>query len=52
VPVQVDWEDGYLLPPSRPGLGIQFDRDAARKSPFRMTENPHLHRLDGSLTNW
>ena len=25
VPVQPEWEDGYLLPPTRPGLGIEFD---------------------------
>ena len=31
VPVQVEWEDGYLLPPTRPGLGIEFDREAARR---------------------
>ena len=52
VPVQVEWQDGYLLPPTRPGLGIVFDREAARKSPFQMTEPPHLHREDGSFTNW
>jgi galactonate dehydratase len=51
-PVQVDWQDGYLLPPTRPGLGIEFDRDAARRQPFQMTEMPHLRRLDGSFTNW
>ncbi len=52
VPVQVPWVDGYLLPPTGPGLGIEFDREAARRSPFQMTESPHLRRLDGSLTNW
>ena len=52
VPVQVEWQDGYLLPPTRPGLGIVFDREAARRSPFQMTEPPHLHREDGSFTNW
>jgi galactonate dehydratase len=52
VPVQPDWEDGYLLPSTRPGLGIEFDREAAKKHPFKMTEPPHLQRLDGSLTNW
>ena len=52
VPVQVDWEDGYLLPPTRPGLGIVFDRDAARAHPFEMTEPAHLHREDGAFTNW
>ena len=52
VPVQPEWQDGYLLPPTRPGLGIEFDREAARKHPFQMTELPHLRRLDGSVTNW
>jgi galactonate dehydratase len=52
VPVQPEWEDGYLLPSKRPGLGIEFDREAARAHPFKMAELPHLHRLDGSFTNW
>jgi galactonate dehydratase len=52
VPVQPEWNDGSLLPPSRPGLGIEFDRQAAEKRAFQMQELPHLHRLDGSLTNW
>jgi L-alanine-DL-glutamate epimerase-like enolase superfamily enzyme len=51
-PVQVEWQDGYLLPPTRPGIGVEFDREAAKKSPFRMTELPHLYREDGSVTNW
>jgi L-alanine-DL-glutamate epimerase-like enolase superfamily enzyme len=51
-PVQPEWEDGYLLPPTRPGLGIEFDREAAKKHPFQMGEAPHLYRRDGSLTNW
>jgi L-alanine-DL-glutamate epimerase-like enolase superfamily enzyme len=51
-PVQVEWEDGYLLPPNRPGLGIEFDREAAKKYPFQMSELPQLRRLDGSFTNW
>lgn len=46
------WEDGYLLPPDRPGLGIEFDREAIRKYPFAITELPHLRRNDGSVTNW
>jgi galactonate dehydratase len=52
IPVQPDWEDGYLLPPTRPGLGIEFDREAARAYPFQMTELPRMRRLDGSVTNW
>jgi galactonate dehydratase len=52
VPVQPEWEDGYLLPPTTPGLGIEFDREAARAYPFRNIGLPQLRRLDGSVTNW
>jgi len=54
VPVQPEWEDGYLLAGDLPGLGIEFDRAAARalSHTFEQTEPPHLHRLDGSFTNW
>ena len=49
---QPTWQDGYILPPTRPGLGIDFDRAAAAARPFQMTELPRLHREDGSFTNW
>ncbi len=52
VPVQPVWEDGYLLAPEIPGLGVEFDREAAKAHPMQMSELPHLHRLDGSVTNW
>jgi galactonate dehydratase len=52
VPEQPEWQDGYLLPPTRPGLGIEFVREAAKKHPFQMKEHPQLRRLDGSVTNW
>jgi L-alanine-DL-glutamate epimerase-like enolase superfamily enzyme len=42
----------YLLSLSGPGLGIEFDRDAAARHPPRWTEPPHLARCDGSFTNW
>jgi len=52
VPVQPEWEDGYLLPSTAPGLGVVFDREAAKAHPFRLTELPHLQRADGGFTNW
>jgi galactonate dehydratase len=52
VPVQPVWEAGYLLPPTTPGLGIEFDREAAKRSPMRPRELTHLRRADGSFTNW
>ena len=41
--------DRYPLP-TTPGLGIEFNEDAAGE--FRFYEQPHLHRKDGSKTNW
>lgn len=52
VPVQPEWKDGYLLPPTIPGIGVEFDREAAKKHPFQQAELPQLRRLDGSFTNW
>ncbi len=52
IPVQPEWKDGYLLPPTLPGLGIEFDREAAKKNPLRVRELSQLRRLDGSFTNW
>ncbi len=52
IPVQPEWADGCLLPPTRPGLGVEFDREAARKSPAQSRPSINLRRLDGSFTNW
>lgn len=52
VPVQIEWEDGYLLPPNRPGLGVEFDREAAKKHPMQDMGRIILHRPDGGFTNW
>jgi mannonate dehydratase len=52
VPVQPEWQDGYLLPPDLPGLGVEFDRAAARAHPMQKVGLPQLRRLDGSVTNW
>ena len=49
---QPEWVDGYLLPPDRPGLGIEFDREAIKRYPFEITGLPIIRRADGSFTNW
>jgi galactonate dehydratase len=35
-----------------PGLGIEVNEEAVRKQSFKFWEAPHLHRRDGSYTNW
>lgn len=46
------WEDGYLLAPTAPGLGVDFDEEAAKAHPYQPSHGPLLKRLDGALTNW
>ncbi|MEO6299755.1 MAG: mandelate racemase/muconate lactonizing enzyme family protein [Paracoccaceae bacterium] len=33
----IEWQDGYIIPPEAPGLGIEFDEDVARANPFTGT---------------
>ena len=33
----ITWEDGYIIPPEAPGLGIDFDEDLARAHPYTGT---------------
>ncbi len=37
---EIEWDDGYIRPPTGPGLGIEFDEDLARRHPF---EGSGLH---------
>ena len=49
---QPEWWDGYLLPPGRPGLGIELDPAVLEKYPYEPRSIPRLRRADGSYTNW
>ncbi|MEH6775869.1 MAG: mandelate racemase/muconate lactonizing enzyme family protein [Cereibacter changlensis] len=54
----ITWEEGYIIPPTAPGLGIEFDEDVARAHPYtgdrlhlEMQEAPcdyrHGNRFEG-----
>jgi galactonate dehydratase len=34
----IKWEDGYVIPPEAPGLGINFNEDLARAHPYTGTQ--------------
>ena len=51
-PVQVPFADGHLLPPERPGLGVEFDEEAAARGKPWPRPGVGLRRDDGSYTNW
>lgn len=44
--------DGYVLPPTRPGIGVELVEEVAAAHPGR-SPRPHLeHAPDGSLLDW
>jgi len=45
-------EDGFLLPPAAPGLGVELDEAAAAAHVGEDPEPPHLRRPDGSVHDW
>ncbi|MEX0761196.1 MAG: mandelate racemase/muconate lactonizing enzyme family protein [Dehalococcoidia bacterium] len=52
-PVQIGWEDGFSFCHDAPGLGIEFNVEAAERN--RVDPRgwpPRLYREDGALTNW
>ncbi|HCA49924.1 MAG TPA: galactonate dehydratase, partial [Planctomycetaceae bacterium] len=51
-PNQVTWEAGYLYANDAPGLGIEFNAEAAEKYPPVSGDAPRLRRADGSYINW
>ena len=45
--------DGVRLTvPTSAGIGVKFNREAAKAHPAELTEPPHFHRADGSFTNY
>ena len=45
----IRWENGYVIPPDAPGLGVEIDEDVARANPYTgetlhltMAEDPYL----------
>ena len=51
-PVQLELEGDRIPVPDGPGLGVEFDEEAAAAQRFEFWEAPHLRRRDGSYTNW
>lgn len=52
-PQQLSWEDGYVLAPTAPGLGVELNEDAIANYPYdERGTSPRLTRDDGAFTNW
>lgn len=44
----VRWEDGYIIPPTKPGLGVELDEEVAAKHPYT-GKRLHLEMMDTPL---
>ena len=51
-PTLIDMEGTTFPLPTAPGLGVDFDEDAAANHPYKTWIAPRYHREDGSYTNW
>ncbi|MBH65195.1 MAG: galactonate dehydratase [Chloroflexi bacterium] len=52
-PEQIKWEDGYSWCSDKPGLGVEFDLEAAESAHVDPQGwPPRLRRNDGAITNW
>lgn len=51
-PTQIRLENADYTVPDGPGLGVEVDEERAARDAFKFWEAPHLHRRDGSYTNW
>ncbi len=46
------FEDGYLHPGDRPGLGVDLDVDEAGKYPYEVAYLPYNRLADGTVHDW
>ncbi|HCL28075.1 MAG TPA: galactonate dehydratase [Candidatus Latescibacteria bacterium] len=51
-PQQLQLEGDRFAVPNGPGLGVEVNEEVVAAQAFRFWEAPHLHRRDGSYTNW
>ena len=51
-PVQLKLDGARFPVPNGPGLGVEVNEEYLQREEFKFSESPHLHRRDGSHTNW
>jgi galactonate dehydratase len=45
----IEWHEGYVSPPTGPGLGVELDEDVAARHPYTESEL-HLEPVEGPYT--
>ncbi|MEM6645952.1 MAG: D-mannonate dehydratase ManD [Bacteroidota bacterium] len=51
-PNHYTFTDGYVHPGNEPGLGVDYDEEAAAKYPYERAYLPVNRKLDGTMFNW
>lgn len=51
-PVQLKLDGARFPVPTGPGLGVEINEEYLQREEFKFSEAPHLHKRDGSYTNW
>ena len=51
-PVQLKLDGAHFPVPTGPGLGVEVNEEYLNREQFKFSESPHLHKRDGSYTNW
>lgn len=51
-PIMPELNGSHFEIPTSPGLGVEFDEEAAARFPLKLRENPQWVRRDGSYTNF
>lgn len=51
-PMQLKMDGARFPVPTGPGLGVEVNEEYLQREEFRFSEAPHLHKRDGSYTNW
>jgi 2-dehydro-3-deoxyphosphogalactonate aldolase len=41
----IQWQEGYVIPPTEPGLGVELNEEVAAKHPYT-DDQLHLDMLD------
>lgn len=47
-----DIKDGYISPPTAPGIGVEMDEKAAAQHPFESSKPVQWFHKDGSVADW
>ena len=46
------FKDGYLHPGDKPGLGVEFNEEAALSYPYQQAYLPYNRLVDGTVHDW